>query len=244
MDIHWKQKHTGDMQVRQNNGVTYLSYPRLEQESAIVHGFSTRLGGVSEGYLGSMNLSFSRGDNPENVLENYRRISKAIGFPVGKHRYLRSDPYDKRAPGRKRRLRMRRSDATYLSRHRRSDYQRAGCNPCYVLRRLRPLIFLRSNPQSHWSVPLWLARNRRKHRKSNRRSHARSLSDCPGRPHRSHRPLYLPGLLRSKRRRHRGIPSSLPGTPPPKPLLPETKRKIPAKPLGSLQPESPHQWHM
>lgn len=29
-----------------------------------------------------MNLSFSRGDNPENVLENYRRISKAIGFPV------------------------------------------------------------------------------------------------------------------------------------------------------------------
>ena len=82
MDIHWKQKHTGNMQVRQNNGVTYLSYPRLEQESAIVHGFSTRLGGVSEGYLGSMNLSFSRGDNPENVLENYRRISKAIGFPV------------------------------------------------------------------------------------------------------------------------------------------------------------------
>ena len=82
MDIHWKQKHTGDMQVRQNNGVTYLSYPRLEQESAIVHGFSTRLGGVSEGYLGSMNLSFSRGDNPENVLENYRRISKAIGFPI------------------------------------------------------------------------------------------------------------------------------------------------------------------
>ena len=51
MDIHWKQKHTGDIQVRQNNGVTYLSYPRLEQESAIVHGFSTRLGGVSEGYL-------------------------------------------------------------------------------------------------------------------------------------------------------------------------------------------------
>ena len=82
MDIHWKQKHTGDMQVRQNNGVTYLSYPRLEQESAIVHGFSTRLGGVSERYLRSMNLSFSRGDNPENVLENYRRISKAIGFPV------------------------------------------------------------------------------------------------------------------------------------------------------------------
>ena len=79
MDIRWKQEHTGDMEVRQRDGVTYLSYPRLERESAIVHGFSTRLGGVSEGYLGSMNLSFSRGDNPENVMENYRRISKAIG---------------------------------------------------------------------------------------------------------------------------------------------------------------------
>ena len=82
MDIHWKHEHTGDMEVRQRDGVTYLSYPRLERESAIVHGFSTRLGGVSEGCLGSMNLSFSRGDNPENVLENYRRISRAIGFPV------------------------------------------------------------------------------------------------------------------------------------------------------------------
>ena len=82
MDIHWKQEYTGDMEVRKRDGVTYLSYPRLERESAIVHGFSTRLGGVSEGCLGSMNLSFSRGDNPENVLENYRRISRAIGFPV------------------------------------------------------------------------------------------------------------------------------------------------------------------
>ena len=236
MDIHWKQKHTGDMQVRQNNGVTYLSYPRLEQESAIVHGFSTRLGGVSEGYLGSMNLSFSRGDNPENQQSD--RISGR------KHRYLRSDPYDKHAPCRKRRLRMRRPDTAYLSRHRRSDYQRAGCNTRYVLRRLRPLIFLRSNPQSHWSVPFRLAGNRRKHRKSNRRSHAESLSHRSGRPHRSHRSLHLPGLLRSKRRRHRRIPPGLSGNPPQKTLLPETQRKVPAKPLGSLPPELPHQWHM
>ena len=216
MDIHWKQKHTGDMQVRQNNGITYLSYPRLEQESAIVHGFSTRLGGVSEGYLGSMNLSFSRGDNPENVLENYRRISKAIGFPVES---------------------IATSDQTHTTNVRRVGKEDCGCGV------LRPLIFLRSNPQSHRSVPFRLAGNCRKHRKSNRRSHARSLPDCPGRPHRSHRPLYLPGVLRSKQRRHRGIPSSLPGTPPPKPLLPETKRKIPAKPLGSLPPEPPHQRH-
>lgn len=82
MEIRWNKEQSGDMKIRNNRGVTYLSYPRLEQEASILHGFSTRLGGVSEGYLGSMNLSFSRGDDPEKVLENYRRISEAIGFPV------------------------------------------------------------------------------------------------------------------------------------------------------------------
>ena len=80
MDIHWKHEHTGDMEVRQRDGVTYLSYPRLERESAIVHGFSTRLGGVSEGCLGSMNLSFSRGDNPENVLETTGESAELLDF--------------------------------------------------------------------------------------------------------------------------------------------------------------------
>ena len=44
------------------------------------HGFSTRLGGVSEGFLSSMNLSFTRGDDPEKVRENFRRMGTAIGF--------------------------------------------------------------------------------------------------------------------------------------------------------------------
>ena len=80
MDIHWKQEYTGDMEVRKRDGVTYLSYPRLERESAIVHGFSTRLGGVSTGIWSSMNLSYSRGDDPDAVTENYHRIARAIGF--------------------------------------------------------------------------------------------------------------------------------------------------------------------
>lgn len=44
------------------------------------HGFTTRLGGVSEGYLGSLNIGMHRGDKPENVAENYRRLGAAIGF--------------------------------------------------------------------------------------------------------------------------------------------------------------------
>ena len=44
------------------------------------HMFTTRLGGVSEGYLASMNIGTRRGDKPENVLKNYEILGKAIGF--------------------------------------------------------------------------------------------------------------------------------------------------------------------
>lgn len=43
------------------------------------HGFSTRLGGVSEGYLASLNLGCHRGDGEENLRENYRRFCAATG---------------------------------------------------------------------------------------------------------------------------------------------------------------------
>ncbi len=59
--------------------VLYLSYPMIEETELVKHGFSTRIGGISEGIFQSMNLSFNRGDSDENVVENYRRISKAIG---------------------------------------------------------------------------------------------------------------------------------------------------------------------
>ena len=45
-----------------------------------VHGFSTRLGGVSQGYLSSMNLGAHRGDAPENVVKNYEILGNSLGF--------------------------------------------------------------------------------------------------------------------------------------------------------------------
>ncbi|MDO4519515.1 MAG: peptidoglycan editing factor PgeF [Eubacteriales bacterium] len=68
------------MRVNRNQGVTYLSYPAFENYGDFVHGFSTRLGGVSKGIYSSMNLSFTRGDEDEAVHENYRRLAGAIGF--------------------------------------------------------------------------------------------------------------------------------------------------------------------
>ena len=44
------------------------------------HCFTTRLGGVSTGIFDSLNLNFSRGDDPKLVVENFRRIGQALGF--------------------------------------------------------------------------------------------------------------------------------------------------------------------
>lgn len=57
----------------------YLEYPLFRNTGIVRHGFSTRLGGVSRGCWSTLNLSFDRGDDPEAVRENFRRIGAAIG---------------------------------------------------------------------------------------------------------------------------------------------------------------------
>ena len=71
--------HPG-MKVNEKNGVVWLTFPQISEQERIIHGFSTRLGGMSRGYVGSMNLSTARGDTPENVQENLRRLGECIGF--------------------------------------------------------------------------------------------------------------------------------------------------------------------
>ncbi len=46
----------------------------------LVHGFSTRLGGVSQGRFASMNLGGRWGDTPEAVAENLRLLALAGGY--------------------------------------------------------------------------------------------------------------------------------------------------------------------
>jgi len=67
------------LQEKWKDGVLYLQYPLLQNTDLVRHGFSTRIGGVSKEHLGTMNLSFTRGDDEEAVRENFRRIAKAIG---------------------------------------------------------------------------------------------------------------------------------------------------------------------
>ena len=65
------------------DSLEYLTFPMLENLNMVKHLVSTRSGGVSKGHLGTLNLSFTRGDAPENVLENYRRIADVLGCEVG-----------------------------------------------------------------------------------------------------------------------------------------------------------------
>lgn len=67
------------LEEKEENGVPFLSYPMLEKTGVVNHGFSTRLGGVSKGPCATMNISTTRGDDPQAVTENCRRIAAAIG---------------------------------------------------------------------------------------------------------------------------------------------------------------------
>ena len=67
------------------SGVTFYASDAL---SGVVHGFATRLGGVSRGKFDSLNLSDTRGDDPDCVRENLRRFRVAVGVPEQAHIYL------------------------------------------------------------------------------------------------------------------------------------------------------------
>ena len=52
----------------------------IAENIAVPHCFTTRLGGVSTGHLGSLNIGLHRGDEPENVAKNHEILANAMGF--------------------------------------------------------------------------------------------------------------------------------------------------------------------
>ncbi len=60
------------------NGFIYMRSTLLPAR----HAFTTRFGGVSGGALASLNLGSNRGDDPENVRENYRRVAAFLGAGI------------------------------------------------------------------------------------------------------------------------------------------------------------------
>lgn len=60
----------------------YLTFPGLSGVEGVQHLFTTRTGGVSKGIYSSLNVSFTRGDSEQAVLENYRRVARVLGTDV------------------------------------------------------------------------------------------------------------------------------------------------------------------
>lgn len=60
--------------------IPVIQYQALMDTGCVEHGFSTRLGGVSQGIYDSMNLSFVRGDDPALVEENFKRFCTQLNI--------------------------------------------------------------------------------------------------------------------------------------------------------------------
>ena len=60
------------------NGLVYMSSSVI----GVPHAFTTRFGGVSEGIFASLNLGSNRGDDPDAVRENYRRVCALMGAGI------------------------------------------------------------------------------------------------------------------------------------------------------------------
>ena len=74
------KENRNSTRINFKDDVPYISYRALADIKWLKNGFSTRLGGVSEGILSTMNLGFGRNDLPENVVKNHEIIANAIGF--------------------------------------------------------------------------------------------------------------------------------------------------------------------
>lgn len=68
-----------DFTEHKRGDLVYLTAPTISAR----HGFSTRLGGVSQGDYASLNLRVNCSDSLENVRENYRRLGQATGIDTG-----------------------------------------------------------------------------------------------------------------------------------------------------------------
>lgn len=84
-----RQKDIPVLIQNRERAVEYLTFPALNNLPCVKHLFTTRLGGVSKGIYESMNVSFTRGDEEEAVMENFRRIAEI--FKVSLDAFVCSD---------------------------------------------------------------------------------------------------------------------------------------------------------
>ena len=133
-------------------GVPYISFPAFEPYQKLRHGYSTRLGGVSTGQCAEMSFSVKCGDTIEQIRENFRRMTEAIGV---------------RASGIAGTC-MRRKPTDYTTSSRRNRDKRTGNHIGLFYGRLCAVVFLRSGQTGDWSFSCRLAWNGTGNREKNR----------------------------------------------------------------------------
>lgn len=71
------------MPTREINSVELWQSEPLLRRKEIIHGFTGRRGGVSEGPYASLSMSPRRGDDPKNVRRNEEILCRALGLSFG-----------------------------------------------------------------------------------------------------------------------------------------------------------------
>lgn len=66
--------------LRLKDGIPYFMNPEIERLGWVLHGFLTRLGGISPPPFDSLNVGLNLGDKKENVFKNLSHISEVFGF--------------------------------------------------------------------------------------------------------------------------------------------------------------------
>lgn len=86
--IQWELSHVKKIKDRDTtkvlvkDSVPVIEYQHKDMPDWVINGFSTRVGGVSEGIYEEMNLSFTQGDEDAAVRENFHIFGKALGIEV------------------------------------------------------------------------------------------------------------------------------------------------------------------
>ena len=61
--------------VFHDGDVPHISFAALDETGFLTNAFSTRLGGISDGYYASMNLSYTVGDDENSI---FKKMKEAL----------------------------------------------------------------------------------------------------------------------------------------------------------------------
>lgn len=80
----WHKEDNPKLTIEEKDNILFLSSPLFKDIPWIKCGMSTRLGGVSKDFCGEMNFAYNQYDSIDNVNENYRLFSNAVGIDINK----------------------------------------------------------------------------------------------------------------------------------------------------------------